>query len=101
MSGIEGILPQEHQFNESVRVFRDELVEQFVDEAERTGDVLDVNIEFGRSPQEVWELSGLLGEILKSDDERTEEVQGAVYRGINFGLRLSTLSLMAHCETFP
>ena len=88
MSGIEGILPQEHQFNESVRVFRDELVEQFVDEAERTGDVLDVNIEFGRSPQEVWELSGLLGEIFKSDDERTEEVQGAVYRGINFGLQV-------------
>ena len=88
MSGIEAILPRDHQFNETVRVFREELVEQFVDEAERTGDVLDVAIEFGRSPQEVWELSGVLSAMLKSEDERTEDVQGAVYRGINFGLQV-------------
>lgn len=89
MPGIESILPQEHQFNESVRVFRDELVEQFADEAERTGDVLDINIEFARSPEDVWALSGLLANIFKSEDELSEEVQGAVYRGLNFGLQLS------------
>lgn len=88
MSGIEAILPRDHQFNESIRVVREELVEQFVDETERTGDVLDVAIEFGRSPQEVWEVSGALGAMLKSPDERVEDVQGAVYRGINFGLQV-------------
>lgn len=89
MSGIESILPKENQFNESVRVFREDLVEQFTDEAERTGDILDVNIEFGRSPEDVWEFSGLLAGMLKSEDELAKDAQGAVYRGINFGLQLS------------
>lgn len=89
MFEIERYLPEEHQFNESLREKRDIMTDKFSATAERTGDVLDVDIEFMRSPESTWHMSGMLAECLKDDDESLELVRGAIYRGINFGLQVS------------
>ena len=89
MFEIERYLPVEHRFNESLQEKWDIMTKQFSATAERTGDVLDVTIEFEHTPEDTWQLSEFLADCLKGDYEARELVQGAIYRGLNFGRQVS------------
>ena len=88
MSGIESYLPPEHQFNEAVHEFREVIVDELYEDAEAL-DIINVEQEFSRHFQGVWQLSDVVARVLASETEPHEVVQGAMYRGMTFALQVS------------
>lgn len=88
MSGMENFLPESYQFNTALTEVREPLVDELYEFVEDLGDVIDPQAEFSRPYARLWELSGALAELYKSETEESEAVRVAMYRGMSFGLQV-------------
>lgn len=91
MSGIENALPPARQFETNAEALREPLTDELHEIILKYDDVINPNVEFEKSTQLhwYWTLSGLLALALKSETEDVTTTQGAVYRGMFFGLQLA------------
>ena len=84
MSEMYPTLPERYQFETRLYTQGKTITDDFLLKAEWLGDGLSSN-EFDRPFEQLWEAAGSVARYVTYPDERIDEVQKALYRGVSFG----------------